>query len=49
MINFTEKEWMIIRDAVESEGFLVPEEESDDYAIIIDKIDSYFEDARNIN
>jgi len=51
MIHFTEKELQIIRDAVEAEGFIVPDDESDDYAMIVDKIDTLFEEkhVRNDN
>jgi|DEB0MinimDraft_6_1074348.scaffolds.fasta_scaffold507539_1 hypothetical protein len=51
MIHFTEKELQIIRDAVEAEGFIVPEDEINDYAMIVDKIDTMFEEThvRNNN
>ena len=49
MMNlFTQREWEIIRDAVESEGFLLPEEQQDEYGIIIDKIETFLY-ARNNN
>ena len=38
---FTEREWEIICDAVESEGFNLPEKEQDEYGIIIDKIETF--------
>ena len=42
MMNlFTEREWEIIRDAVNSEGFNLSEEEHDEYGIIIDKIETF--------
>ena len=43
MFMFSHEEWSIIRDAVESEAFLLPEEESEVYGIIIDKIDAIFQ------
>ena len=43
MLMFSHEEWSIIRDAVESEAFLLPEEESEVYGIIIDKIDAIFQ------
>ena len=49
MMNlFTEREWKIIRDAVESEGFLLTEEQQDGYDIINDKINT-IPNVRNNN
>ena len=40
MLMFSREEWSIIRDAVESEAFLLSEKESEVCDIIIDKIDA---------
>jgi len=37
---FTEKEWEIIIDAVEQEGYLADEDYADECGVIIDKIRS---------
>lgn len=37
---FTEKEWEIILDAVEQEGYLSDEDYADECGVIIDKINS---------
>lgn len=44
---FTDEEWGIIRDVVESEAFLLSEEESEVLCIIIDKIDAILQYEQN--
>jgi hypothetical protein len=47
MLMFNEEEWSIMRDAVESEAVLLPEEEWEKYGIIIDKINALLQYDEN--
>jgi len=44
---FTDEEWSIMRDAVEQEAVLQPEEEWEKYGIIIDKINALLKYEEN--